>query len=142
MDNDKINPSHYKDGFPRKPVECIEVAEHLPFCLGNAIKYIWRAGKKDGEDLLTDLAKARWYLERQDALKEYPHGLERAYEVLEKVAVNQMDTADFYRYDAIRKILRNPSNWLADVIELESSLKMDMDMGLLYRKEELTNEAN
>lgn len=51
--NDKINPAHYKCGFPRKPVECIEVAEHLPFCLGNAIKYIWRAGKKEGEDFLT-----------------------------------------------------------------------------------------
>ena len=59
---DSVNhPSHYT----RHPsgVECITITEHMNFCLGNAIKYIWRAGQK--EDALQDLAKARWYLDRE-----------------------------------------------------------------------------
>ena len=34
------------------------------FCLGNAIKYISRAGKKNPETEIEDLCKARWYLDR------------------------------------------------------------------------------
>jgi hypothetical protein len=61
--NDKINhPAHYT----RHPsgVECIRVTEHFDFCLGNTIKYIWRAGLKS-PDALEDLQKARWYLNRE-----------------------------------------------------------------------------
>lgn len=44
-------------------VECIEITEHFSFCLGNVIKYVWRAGLKGDE--LEDLRKAKWYLERE-----------------------------------------------------------------------------
>jgi hypothetical protein len=44
-------------------VECIDVVEHLPFNLGNAIKYLWRAGSKGPAD--EDLRKAAWYVERE-----------------------------------------------------------------------------
>lgn len=44
-------------------IECIEVAKHFNFCLGNAIKYIWRAGLKDENKTIEDLKKAIWYLE-------------------------------------------------------------------------------
>jgi hypothetical protein len=44
-------------------IECIDVVEHMPFNLGNAIKYIWRSGKKG--DIGEDLRKAIWYLERE-----------------------------------------------------------------------------
>lgn len=44
-------------------VECIDVVEHMNFCRGNAIKYIWRAGLKG--DAIEDLKKARWYLDRE-----------------------------------------------------------------------------
>jgi hypothetical protein len=37
----------------------------MNFCLGNAVKYIWRAGLKDNS--LEDLKKARWYLDREIA---------------------------------------------------------------------------
>ena len=37
------NPTHYKKG----EFECIDIAEHMTFNAGNALKYIWRAGKKD-----------------------------------------------------------------------------------------------
>jgi len=70
MNEDAINPSHYKaPGTPDVtvdyPVECIDVVEQLPFCLGNAIKYVWRCGRKPGADPVEDLRKAIWYLERQ-----------------------------------------------------------------------------
>lgn len=57
------HPPHY--GGADNPYEAIKVIEawELGFCLGNAVKYIARAGKKD--DLLQDLKKARWYLDRQ-----------------------------------------------------------------------------
>lgn len=42
-------------------IECIEVAMHFNFNLGNAIKYIWRAGLKG--DAAEDLLKARQYIE-------------------------------------------------------------------------------
>jgi Protein of unknwon function (DUF3310) len=66
---DMVNhPSHYT-GHP-SGVECIHVVEHFNFCLGNAIKYIWRAGLKEGVSELEDLKKARWYLGREIARRE------------------------------------------------------------------------
>ncbi|MFH1377341.1 MAG: DUF3310 domain-containing protein [Planctomycetota bacterium] len=44
-------------------IECIEVAEHFSLCLGAAIQYIWRAGRKG--DAIEDLKKARWYIDRE-----------------------------------------------------------------------------
>ena len=61
-------PDHYR-GHP-SGVECIQITEHMNFCLGNAMKYIWRAGQKG--DLLEDLKKARWYLDREIARLESP----------------------------------------------------------------------
>lgn len=61
---DMINhPPHYLKGDPT--YETIKVIEAwgLDFCLGNAIKYISRAGKKG--DAVEDLKKARWYLTRE-----------------------------------------------------------------------------
>jgi hypothetical protein len=37
----------------------------MNFCLGNAMKYLWRAGKKPGSSAVVDLEKARWYIERE-----------------------------------------------------------------------------
>jgi hypothetical protein len=37
----------------------------MGFNLGNAMKYLWRAGLKDGEDELKDLKKAIWYINRE-----------------------------------------------------------------------------
>ena len=58
MDDNIANPSWYT----KHPsgVECIEITKHMNFCLGNAIKYIWRAGLKD--DAIQDLKKAEWYI--------------------------------------------------------------------------------
>lgn len=61
---DPVNrPAHYTDG----KIEVIEYIEDkkLGFCLGNAIKYISRAGKKDPTKEIEDLKKAKWYIERR-----------------------------------------------------------------------------
>ena len=57
------HPEHYGNGV----YETINVIEawNLDFCLGNAIKYISRAGKKDKSKTIEDLQKAIWYLERK-----------------------------------------------------------------------------
>jgi hypothetical protein len=54
------NPAHYTDG-GIETIDFIE-AKGLDFHLGNAVKYISRAGKK--EDKLKDLLKAQWYINR------------------------------------------------------------------------------
>ncbi len=62
--NDPVNhPAHYT-AHP-SGVECIQITEHMGFCLGNAVKYIWRADLKD--DALEDLRKAAWYIDREIA---------------------------------------------------------------------------
>jgi hypothetical protein len=63
MDAAKVDhPKHYNQH--PSGIECIDVVEHMNFNLGNAVKYIWRAGLKS-EDAMTDLEKARWYIERE-----------------------------------------------------------------------------
>lgn len=54
-------PQHY-NAHP-SGVECITITEHMNFCRGNAMKYLWRADEKGNE--LEDLKKARWYLDRE-----------------------------------------------------------------------------
>lgn len=59
---DLVNiPPHYRSH--PSGVECITITEHMNFCVGNAIKYLWRAGLKN--DTLEDLRKARWYVDRE-----------------------------------------------------------------------------
>jgi hypothetical protein len=59
------HPTHY--GGKDNPYEAIKVIEawQLGFRLGNTVKYIARAGKKDAELKLKDLKKAQWYLNRE-----------------------------------------------------------------------------
>ena len=65
--SDPIKPDHYQQH--PSGVECIQITEHFNFNLGNAVKYIWRAGLKTASPL-EDLQKARWYLEREIARVE------------------------------------------------------------------------
>lgn len=60
--SDQVNhPAHYK-AHP-SGIECIEVTEHFNFCIGNAIKYLWRAEHKNAN--IQDLEKAVWYIKRE-----------------------------------------------------------------------------
>ena len=61
--DDPVNhPSHYTSG----SIEVIDFIEDqkFPYHLGNAVKYICRAGKKDPDKTVEDLEKAVWYLNR------------------------------------------------------------------------------
>ena len=70
LPDDPVNhPSHYTDG----KIEVIDFItdKKLGFCLGNAVKYIARAGKKDPSKTIEDLEKAIWYIKHYiETLKE------------------------------------------------------------------------
>lgn len=69
MSKEAVNhPQRY--GGENNQYEAIKVIEawELDFCLGNTVKYISRAGKKD--NIVQDLKKAKWYLERKIAQLE------------------------------------------------------------------------
>lgn len=82
--NEKVHhPEHYKSEFYCEqcavPIECITISRHFNFNLGNVIKYVWRAFKKNefpGEDL----EKAMWYL--FDEINQ--HGNGRAFDWAKK----------------------------------------------------------
>lgn len=78
--DDAVNhPRHYTEGFGPVTIECIDVTRHMPFTVGNAFKYVWRAGRKGGPGkTLEDLRKALWYV--RDAIQhesdtDYPAAL-------------------------------------------------------------------
>lgn len=65
--NDKVNhPTHYTSH--PSLIECITIARHHNFCIGNAIKYLWRQGLKsesginDIDKQIEDCKKAIWYI--------------------------------------------------------------------------------
>lgn len=67
MNNDNVNhPRHYTSH--PSGIECIKITRHHCFSIGNAIKYLWRAGLKDDSSLsskekeIEDLEKAIWYI--------------------------------------------------------------------------------
>lgn len=53
-------PKHYTSD--PSGIECITITRHRNFNIGNAIKYLWRAGLKDGNSDIQDLQKAIWYI--------------------------------------------------------------------------------
>lgn len=69
MENNVNHPSHYTSH--PSGVECISITQYYDFCIGNAIKYLWRAGlkkdadKSDVEKEIEDLEKARWYINQK-----------------------------------------------------------------------------
>lgn len=71
--HDPVNhPKHYTSSPARclcgAGIECIQITEHMNFCLGNALKYIWRADLKGSGS--EDLKKAAWYLQREIERRE------------------------------------------------------------------------
>ena len=57
--NNQITPKHYQGSI--QPIDLIN-AQNLNFNLGNVVKYVCRAGKKQGENVLSDLEKAQNYI--------------------------------------------------------------------------------
>ena len=77
-ENKRVNhPSYYQDP---SGVECITIARHRDFNIGNALKYLWRAGVKEEEGLnrvekqIEDLQKAIFYINDEiNLLKNKQH---------------------------------------------------------------------
>ena len=57
--NNQNTPQHYQGTI--QPIDLIN-AQNLNFNLGNVVKYVCRAGKKQGENVLSDLEKAQNYI--------------------------------------------------------------------------------
>jgi hypothetical protein len=58
---DQVNhPEHYTSH--PSGIEAIEITRHMTFNLGNALKYVWRAGLKDETKTIQDLEKAIFYI--------------------------------------------------------------------------------
>lgn len=72
-DNDNVNHPKWYTQHP-SGIECIEITRHYCFSIGNAIKYLWRAGLKvdagltDRQKEIEDLNKAIWYI--KDRIKQ------------------------------------------------------------------------
>lgn len=87
--NDPVNrPAHYTDG----KIEVIDFIEdkNLGFSLGNAVKYIARAGKKDPNKEVEDLKKAKWYIERR---------------------ISQLEEVKYVKKNIFVSIMRRVSRW-------------------------------
>lgn len=64
MEKEQVNhPEHYQMANGKEVIDVIE-ANFLDFHLGNAVKYLARAGKKDGNPNEQDCQKAEWYMVR------------------------------------------------------------------------------
>ncbi len=71
MSDNIERPKHYTQH--PSGVECIQITEHMGFCVGNAIKYLWRHDLKGG---IEDLKKARWYIDREIARRDMQNSSE------------------------------------------------------------------
>jgi hypothetical protein len=73
--NDVVNHPKWYTSHPSS-IECIEITKHYDFCIGNAIKYLWRAGLKSeqgyssDEKQIEDLKKAVWYINKKIEMLE------------------------------------------------------------------------
>ena len=122
---DNVNhPTHYTTGFPARPVECFDIARHLSFTVGNAFKYIWRAGKKgDAAKALEDLSKALWYLDKT-AEERVPAGETCAAQAVFNLLVRPKDEFESFRYTALQAVLTGGYGTAASaVIYMKTILK-------------------
>ena len=109
---DNVNhPRHYERG----PFECINLTELYDFCLGNAIKYVWRHQSKG--HALEDLAKAKWYVEREakhlnSIVCEPAQWMSRRYRLLRKLEqCNHADARDFWAHLRVGSLAHMPPTW-------------------------------
>ena len=83
MEN-RVNHPDYYNSHP-SGIECIDIIRHYCFDIGNAIKYLWRAGLKkeigldEKQKEIEDLKKAIWYI--KDRIKQLEDDKERIFEV-------------------------------------------------------------
>lgn len=69
---DPVNPDHYRKFGDVSPLHIAELYE-LDYHLGQALKYLLRAGHKTEQPVVVDLKKAAWYLNRKIHLLDPSH---------------------------------------------------------------------
>ena len=108
MINDAVNrPTHYQaNGITYSMPECIHISHYLGFSLGNAYKYVWRAGKK-GEKIkeIEDLEKALWYLKY---FQKFPthNEMSKVARQLFSLLIFQDEPTETYRKEALEAIVK------------------------------------
>lgn len=108
-------PKHY-NSHP-SGLEAIDICEHLTFNLGNAVKYLWRAGLKNDET--EDLKKALWYIKRE-------RELEKVYDEAEQMVSPQDGRSRAMTWLIVRVLMRK-------VIAAEP----ESVLGTMFRSEDL-----
>ncbi len=100
------HPAHY--GGENSVYEAIRVIEawDLGFNLGNTVKYISRAGKKDGAPLSQDLKKAAWYLNREISNRVPANA--------PKESITNVEIRNFFRHDFSKSPLCNSPEFRGD----------------------------
>ena len=91
------HPPHYTE-HPSK-IECIEITRHLSFNRANAIKYLWRCGKKDSVN--QELKKAIWYL--NDEINNGLGDVNYSFNTNNKIT-DKLDTLALYQTDQERQL--------------------------------------
>lgn len=77
LEKEMVNhPDHYKGKDGKECIDCMiedfDVPAVICFCLCNAYKYNFRAGKKEGNSMEQDKAKAEWYIKKaKELVKSY-----------------------------------------------------------------------
>lgn len=96
---DMVNqPPHYQQH--PSGIEAIQITEHFNFCLGNVIKYVWRADHKNG---LEDLKKARYYLDREIGRRKQLERPSRTVSIQRRLTV---ETDPFEERELLRQAIR------------------------------------
>lgn len=119
---DNINPNHYTYG----RYECIEVLEDIlrgvegveAFCIGNAVKYLWRYQRKNGTE---DLQKAVWYISRAIQVRDAREESEEAEELKDLLSEYQPVEPD-YHWDGA-PVARADGHHRVDCITLDARIK-------------------
>jgi len=91
-----VNPQHYKSH--PSGIECIEIRRHLKSNRADAIKYLWRCGKKDEAN--QELKKAIWYL--NDELSNNNEDISYGTNIF--ILNDKLDTLALYQTDQERKL--------------------------------------
>lgn len=121
---DSVNhPSHYTQ---YEGMEVIELTERMSFNLGNAVKYIARAGFKNPDTEIEDLRKAIFYIQRESARVFKIQGYGGEYEELVQTLSSQMM---YNRAVAVQFVCRQNNESLAMAIE-----HLEAEIGLIERR--------
>lgn len=103
---DQVNhPPHYTSH--PSGIEAIQITRHMNFNLGNAMKYIWRAGIKNEEKHIEDLKKAIFYI--NDEIKRLESMTPQAFiKTDRKLSEEELENIK-------QKFLKNPSSAQLDI---------------------------